>query len=501
MESATAIEEMHERCAVYTTTETASRLLDLIGWTVESDLECAVLLEPCVGEGAILLEGATRLLDGLRAAGIALTHERLANRIRGFEFHAPTAAVARLKTASVLVEQGLSKDLADRLAADWVLEADFLLATAGRATHVAANPPYLRWSKLPRQLAEQYRAQLPELATRGDIAVAFLDRMMGWAREGGRIAALVSDRWLFAQYGARFLEHSAGQGWDLEVVDERPDKPFVRKVGAYSTIVRLARKNSEGGAPRFPSRDAARRLHAGLVARHGTLAEAGCEVRVGPALGCGSTFLISSHEAEGIEAELVRSYLGRDSLGHSVTPSTTKLVVAPYDSAGHLIDIKDYPGFAAWVQPHEEKLRARSQVRDGNNWWRTIDAFGLQWQQAPKLLMPEMCRVPLVCRDDSQAIPAHSLYAIWPGNWPVASLQRVLNGGLLRLTAEAEAPTVGNGWFRFYKRFLVRTPLPKWEALSDREKSALIATDHTEFTNVFRLLFGFSPDADLNETG
>ena len=47
-----AIEELHARCAVFTAPETASRLLDGIGWTELADLTSATLLEPCAGEGA-----------------------------------------------------------------------------------------------------------------------------------------------------------------------------------------------------------------------------------------------------------------------------------------------------------------------------------------------------------------------------------------------------------------------------------------------------------------
>jgi hypothetical protein len=67
--------------------------------------------------------------------------------------------------------------------------------------------------------------------------------------------------------------------------------------------------------------------------------------------------------------------------------------------------------------------------------------------------------------------------------------QRVLNGGLLRLTAEAEAPRLKGSWFRFYKRFIVRTPLPKWSALSIDAQTGLTSSDVARFDAVYAELF------------
>jgi hypothetical protein len=487
-----AIQQMHERCAIYTSPPVAAQLLDMIGWTEDADLTSSVLLEPCVGEGAILLEGVRRLLASFRSAGRSLTCRRLAPRIKGFEFHPATAAAACRSLELALLREGLSWSSARGLAAEWVQQRDFLLEKPGRVTHIAANPPYLRWSKLPPSLADQYRNTLRTMATRGDVAVAFLDRMMEWTRSGGRIAALVSDRWMFAQYGAEFLADSSANGWALEVIDERPENPFVRHVGAYSAIIRFTRHGPVTEA-KHVVRGVARNLHSKLVAKHGTMADADCIVRVGPALGCGHTFLLTHEEAAAIEDELIWPYVGREDLSNGVARTSTLKVVAPYDRRGQPIDIAQWPGFAAWAGTHEQKLKGRSHVRKGGPWWKTIDAIGLQWRQGPKLLLPELCREPAVSLDRTGALPAHSLYAIWPGEWPIEALQRVLNSGLLRLTAEAEAPMLKQGWFRFYKRFLMRTPLPKWKNLDQSTRGALAGEDAVKFSRAFEELFGFPP--------
>ena len=393
----------------------------------------------------------------------------------------------------MLVDEGLAQRSAKLLSTSWVAEEDFLIKDPGKATHIAANPPYLRWSKVPGALAEAYRPIVRSLARKGDISVAFLDRMREWLSPNGEIVALVSDRWMLAQYGEEFLNDCMKEGWRVDVLDECTRSPFVRSVGVSAVVVRLSRASFTSCWRHNSRRQQARLLRERLVLRHGTLSDAGCEVRVGPALGCGKTFVVSEDYAAQIEPDLVRTYVDRASLEVPRSSTRTLKLIIPYGPDGELVVLSDFPLFNKWVEGHREKLSARSQVRNGLNWWRTIDAVGPIWSNAPKLLLPELTRSPQVEVDYSNAIPAHSIYAIWPGSWPATPLKRVLNAGLLQLEADAEAPTLKANWYRFYKRFIIRTPLPSWEILSDSERSALADGSERKFSQHFRKLFEFEP--------
>jgi len=490
-----AIEELHGRCAIYTSASAANELLDLVGWTAPSNLSKSVLLEPCVGEGAILLEAARRLLASFRARNKHLNRSALQPRIKGFELHPGTARVAKKNLRRLLLEEGLAWTTASALSDAWITERDFLLEKPRYATHVVANPPYVRWVKLPEQLATIYRTALPTIATRGDVAVAFLYRMQQWAEEDGVIGALVSDRWMFAQYGSEFLENSRAHGWSIDVADERPQNPFVQQVGAYSAIVRISRRATAIEGTPVSSRATARKHHAKLLAKYGSLGDAGCLVRVGPALGAGQTFVLNHEQIVDVEPDLIHPFVNKDDLGGTETTSPRQRVVIPYDTSGKLICLEEWPGFRKWVSGHEAALRKRSHFAGTDQYWRTIDAVPEIWWGGPKLLVPELCREPIVTLDRSGCIPAHSIYAIWPGEWPVETLQRVLNSGLLHLTAIAEAPKLKHGWVRFYKRFLMRTPLPKWTSLSPDSRSNLANEDESAFQEMFEQMFGFKPGA------
>jgi hypothetical protein len=167
-------------------------------------------------------------------------------------------------------------------------------------------------------------------------------------------------------------------------------------------------------------------------------------------------------------------------------------VVVPYDREGNLIDPTEWPRFMRWAEDRRDVLKARSQFQNSGQYWRTIDAISSQWSNSSKLLLPEMCTKTSVAIDSTGSIPAHSIYAIWSNEWPLGILQRVLESGLLELTAKAEAPTLKLGWMRFYKRFIMRTPLPVWSALTSVDRRQLGGADD-QFIGAFERLFGFPP--------
>lgn len=103
---AAAISLIHKHCAVFTRSEVACAILDLIGWRADGDLTGQRLLEPACGEGAFLLPAIERLLASARMFGRPLD-DTLADQILAFEFDAATAKIARDKVVALLRKLGV----------------------------------------------------------------------------------------------------------------------------------------------------------------------------------------------------------------------------------------------------------------------------------------------------------------------------------------------------------------------------------------------------------
>jgi hypothetical protein len=72
----------------------------------------------------------------------------------------------------------------------------------------------------------------------------------------------------------------------------------------------------------------------------------------------------------------------------------------------------------------------------------------------PKLLVPEIAKVPRVAIDLSGAIPSHGVYAIFVVDDDVSRIYDRLKSGKLAAALSDVAPRIGSEYLRCYKRFL-----------------------------------------------
>ena len=300
---------------------------------------------------------------------------------------------------------------------------------------------------------------------------------------------------MYSQYGEAFLARLEANAWKLTVLDERPQNAFQRDVGAYAAIVAFSKTTRKPKASDKKSvRGSIRETHAQLIKRMGSIVDAGCEIKVGPALGAGRTYIAERRYPPAIEAELLRPFISRGDLNGVTLSHSDGLVVSPYDRHGRLVALKEWPHFAKWAHRNSTVLKGRSIVRSNSlKWWRTIDAITPIWNVEAKLLIPEMTKDFLCTLDTSGGVPAHSIYAIFSSAWPPVALANVLNAGLLRLTAQAQAPAMQGGWYRMYKKYLSQVPLPNWDELSGPQKRTLMHRNGAAFDDAFLAIFGFSP--------
>jgi adenine-specific DNA-methyltransferase len=444
------IKALHGRCGVYTKPEVVCRILDAIGWRANVDLSQARLLEPAAGNGAFVEEAARRLIASCVRLGVELRADILLARIVAFELHAGEAKTARARIRVVLQSLGLHHRTADACAKAWIITGVFLLAdlSPDSFTHTTGNPPYVRWSKIPAKLKAKYEALLSSDMTGGDLFLPFLDRALELLEPGGRIGFLCSDRWRFMGFAERFREK-----WlpSLNITSETTlsaSEAFVGDVDSYPTILIAVKRRKKKTPPRLKKRH-----------RKKTLTELGCVVKVGPALGHAAAFVLEADEDD-VEPELLRSWIEASDIKDGFIKRRGRRVVVMYDKEGKLIDPKKYPLLMARLKRFRKQLKKRSIVQKGAQWFRTIDrVIAADWKR-PKLLIPELAKVPRVTIDRSGAIPSHGVYAIFAPDDDVDGIYEKLRDGKLAAALNGIAPKVKGEYVRCYKRFLLMVRVP-----------------------------------------
>ncbi len=445
------IRALHQRCGVYTRPALASEILDRIGWTPCADLSCRRLLEPAAGDGVFIVEATHRLVASMKGRGQATTLSTLGDRIRAYELHAEEAEKARRSVAAVLRCSGMRAATAMAVARRWILRADFLLAdnVPGSFTHVTGNPPYVRWSKIPSGLKSQYNASLPRDMIGGDLFLPFLDRSLELLVAGGRIGLVCSDRWQYMAFAERFRRKWLPALSVDASIPQSANAAFVRKVDAYASVL-IATKRFATVVLHSAGTRSSRTSQ--------TLLEAGYQIKVGPALGCTPAYVLEAEETD-VEIELLQSWLDGSEIGDGTIISKGRRVVVMHDGAGKLLKISKYPRLYRRLSRYKDRLAARSIVRNGCPWYRPIDRLSADIWKRPKLLIPELAKVPRVALDMTGAIPSHGVYAIFSPSDDIRELhERLSNGGLAR-RLEGIAPTVKGGYTRCYRRFLERIVL------------------------------------------
>jgi hypothetical protein len=442
---ASEVVELHEHCGVYTKPSFAAAILDEIGWADTRDLSDKRLLEPAAGDGVFLIEAARRLLISMERKGIIPTVDVLSPRIRAFELHAGECRRARNRIVDLLIGYNLSPDQATSVAEQWLVKGDFLLhdLKLGAYSHVAGNPPYARWSKIPPGLRSAYERALPKAIAKGDLFLPFLARGMEALEPGGRLGFLCSDRWEYMAFAAEFRSERLPSVKVLRNEEVKAGDAYQRSVDIYPSILVLKKLSA--------------RRHGRRVARGRTLDDLGFEIRVGPALGCTPAFVLRSKETGHVEPELLAPWLNSSDVVEGAIAESGLQVICLYDDDGRLRDLDDYPGAKKWLTGFRQRLESRSVVqKQGAVWYRPIDrVFAAAWAE-PKLLIPELSKVPRMALDCSGAIPSHGLYAITardPGA-DLANLYDRLADGRLKALLEGRAPKVKGEYWRCYKSIL-----------------------------------------------
>jgi adenine-specific DNA-methyltransferase len=443
------IDALHGQCGIYTKSTVVGEILDAVGWKESLDLSSCRLLEPAAGDGAFVSEVVRRLVFSYKARGTGLTFRGLKDRIVAYEIHPSEARKARLNTVKTLCALGVRPGTSKALAYAWIKCQDFLLTeyASGTFTHAVGNPPYARWAKIPKKLKARYSQSLPRGMAGGDIFIPFLDRALEQLQLQGRCGFLCSDRWRFMQFAQSFRMKWVPQ---LEILSERSvlaANAYVEDVDAYPSIL-IARRILNENA-----------LAAPALRLRKTIKDFGFNISVGPALGHTAAFVLENGESE-VEKELLHPWIDTSEVLDDRIIWRGRHVLAMHDDDGVLIDPKKFPLAMKRLRRFKPNLVKRSIVRNGAEWFRPIDRIRRAAWMRPKLLIPEIAKVPRIAMDRSGAIPSHGVYAVFgPDADATRGLYEQLAAGGLAKRLEGLAPKIKGGYIRCYKRFLEQVPL------------------------------------------
>ena len=232
------------RGVVFTKPWVADFLLDLAGYSAETNLVDALAIEPAAGEGAFLVLMAKRLVRSCLRQG---RHPSDCEpSLIAYELDAASARTARRAVMHAVEAEGVSREAGRKLADAWVRTGDYLFEAPRLppADFVIGNPPYIRLEDIPPDTAGLYRAAYPTMRGRADLYVAFFEAALRQLADAGVCAFICADRWMVNQYGSELRRLVTG-GFGVETVVEMHEAgAFEDDVSAYPavTVIRRGRQ-------------------------------------------------------------------------------------------------------------------------------------------------------------------------------------------------------------------------------------------------------------------
>lgn len=500
---------------VFTRRWVVDAMLDLAGYRVAEDLAARTIVEPSIGGGAFCVPIVERLVDSALAHGRGFAE--LADCLRGFDVHAVHVDTCRKEVVGVLTGAGCDAGTADRLAATWLVTADFLLDDKPLdADLVIGNPPYIRWDNLSPTVAATYRHIWRTMQGRVDIYVGFYERGLSILKPGGRLSFICADRWMRNAYGADLrafvTRHFAVEHvWQMHDVDA-----FESEVSAYPAIVQIA-ATPQGSVvvaeceAQFTSADAQALVtfDRGSVLTRDTFAahrvegwfsgtdlwpagspdriavleylnetfppleETGVKVGIGIATGADKSY-IAPQDVD-VEADRKLPIIMTNDVRAGSFKWGGKVLLNPWTESGNLVNLADYPKLCA-VYEGQPNLRDRFVAKKNpSNWYRTIDKVNASLTPRPKLLLQDMKAAITPVYEPGGHYPHHNLYYMVSENWDL----KVLGGLMLSRVAQAFIEAYGvrmrGGTLRFQSQYLRRIRVPHPESLPRDLKAELRA--------------------------
>lgn len=544
--SLTAVDDVQNYGEVFTRHWVVDVLLDLTGYTIDRDLTALRLVEPSCGSGAFLGPVVERLVASAVAHGRDLA--TLGECVCAFDLQPEHVETSRDLCRELLGRAGASKEIAARLAEQWVHQDDFLLSGVGLLAHsdvpsadvIVGNPPYIRYDDLPETAAAEYRRTWATMRGRGDVYVGFIERSLRTLKPGGKVGFICADRWMRNQYGADLRKLVASRFavehvWTMHDVDA-----FETRVSAYPAIIVLSNTSQGGvnvaettaefgpasafalaeatahksfddyidvgvkahrlahwfpGDGLWPTGSPARlALIAHLNDKFGPLHDTRTGTRVSIGIATGADKVYVTKDANAAEADRMVPLSMTQDLATGEFVWHGNYLVNPWAEDGSLVALDDYPRMSAYLSAHPA-LRERFVAKKApKSWHRTIDKLNAKLTAKPKLLLQDMKAYIHPVLEPGGYYPHHNLYYVVSDTWDMEVLGGLLLGRIAQAYIEAYCVRMRGGTLRFQAQYLkqIRVPAPAEipEAVAHELRAAFVDRDADRATQAAAEAYG-----------
>jgi methylase of polypeptide subunit release factors len=505
--------------AVFTRPWAVNLVLDMAGYTPDSDLAARTAVEPSCGDGAFISAMVDRLAASCTMHGRDLARTTTAIWARDLDPRAVTTS--RAVAANRLQSHGVAATEAEHLAARWIEQGDFLLQDCPPADYVVGNPPYVRLKHVPSERSSAYRSRWSTMGGCADVYVGFIEAGLDALKMNGVLAVICADRWMRNQYGKR-LRSKIETGFAMDAVITLHDAdPFEQRVAAYPAVFTIrnaaqrdvfiadtdATFNEEGArdlASRLPSGAGPTQVVTGpgyaavpampwrtnlpswpsgtpqglaLVAtleeQHPAIGDPDCGIKVGIGLTTGADAVYLSRDRDLVETErLMPAITARDIRNGWVEWTGTHLV-NPWEEDG-LIELDAYPRARRYFTSHEGRLRGRHVgQRQPERWYRTIDRPISGLADTRKLLLADLRPRVSPVLEEQGLYPHHNLFWITSDTWDLQVLGGLLLADYATLFVETYSPRMAGGALRVTAQYIRRIRVPPWETVSSQTRLKL----------------------------
>ncbi len=409
---------------------------------------------------------------------------------------------------------------------------------------VLGNPPYVR-QELLTAFKDHWKEKFSVFDGTADLFVYFFQRSLQVLKPGGRMAFIVSNKWMKGGYAERLRELLAREVV-IETIVDFGHAPIFPDADAFPCVIVLKKEapaaTHDVHVTKFPREELGKELIPSYVDQHRfplpqtSLDRAGWPLdppavaalmeklrRVGTPLaeyanakpyygiktGCNEAFLVDQATRDRLvredprSAEILKKYLrgqdvtrwapAWDGLWMLVVRSSENQPWAwsasPTERDAEKVFASEFPAIYAHLKPLEDRLRKRSD--QGRYWWELRSCAYYDLFEKPKLLYPDIIWSPSFSFELQESFPNNTSYFVPTSDlWLMACLNSPVLWSYMWRTAQHGKDDA----LRMFGEYVSTLPIAPRPAEFSRIQSwmetagALVTTNHSQQTALSDLL-------------